>query len=271
VVRRSSVECWIETCSELFPGEGIRDFWETVWNVAVCAWDFIDTVGQEPWKRPNPGFPFLNPAFLRGARRYRLLFADSKEYIGRFPVKDPTLFLDWIETVVRFQYGASLESIPFGMTALALNAPSESYLLDTNPTDSSGERDQHEFRGAWRMLFTPGKGWDERGCPVHQVYFDPPLSELLAQTAVLSRQPSGEGFISLRSQPATTELSDELIRSLEQALSLCLGQGWGSLNCSTVQRVPARPVSVGLPVEPWWPWLGCVRSLLQWEEKDKPE
>ena len=98
-----------------------------------------------------------------------------------------------------------------------------------------------------------------------------PLSELLAQTAVLSRQPSGEGFISLRSQPATTELSDELIRSLEQALSLCLGQGWGSLNCSTVQRVPARPVSVGLPVEPWWPWLGCVRSLLQWEEKDKPE
>jgi len=271
VIRRSSVESWIETCSELFPGEGIRDFWETVWNVAVCAWDFIDTLGQQPWKRPNPVFPFLNPDFWRGARRYRLLFADSKDYIAQFSVKDPTSFLHWIETVVRFQFGAGLESIPFGMVALALNAPSESYQVEINQKGYPEEQERESFRGAWRIPFVSGEGWDSQGCPVHQVFFDPPLPELLAQTAVLTRQSSGEGFIFLRSQPDTPDPPDELISSLEQALCLCLGQRWGSLNSSSVQKVPARPVSVGLPVEPEWPWLGCVRSLLQWGEKDKPE
>ncbi len=269
VVRRSSVESWIETCRDLFPGHGIRDFWETVWNVAVCAWDYMDRCDKEPWRKPNPGFPFMNPSFWRGARRFRLLFVDSKSFVAQFPVKDSSAFLDWIETIVRFQYGAGLESIPFGMVALALNAPSESYLLEVDSTDGPWTQEGNGYQGAWRIPFEVGRNWTSQDCPVHQVFLDPPLPGLLAQTIVLSLRSQSKGYLFLRTQPANAVLPGDWISSLEQALNQCIGPGCGSLNHSGLQRVPACPLVVGLPVESRWPWLGCARSLLQWGRKEE--
>lgn len=280
VVRGSSVESWIETCSELFPGEGIRDFWELIWNLSVYTWDFIDKLGREPWQKPNPGFPFLNPSFWRGARRTRLLFADSRSFIGRFPVQQPTLFLEWVETLVRFQYGAGLDSVPSGMMSLALNAPSESYLLGKNTTAASSNQPDHkqfpysmnhqlrgddestDFNGAWKIPFIPGKEWQSQECQVHQVFFEAPVECLAAQTLVLVAPTSNSGHLFLRTQPVFTHLLEEMTCSLEQILTTTLGQDWGSVRWESAGRVSACPFAPGLPVEEDWPWLGCVRTLL---------
>ncbi len=268
VVRGSSVEAWIETCAEVFPGEGIRDFWELIWNLSVYTWDFLDKLGKEPWRKPNPGFPFLNPSFWRGARRTRLLFVESMSFIRQFSIQDNSAFVDWAGGIVRFQYGAGLESIPLGMVALALNAPSESYLLESeienNASEWEGSRgiEPSTFRGAWRIPFTPGKGWEDQGCPVHQIFLEPPVENLTAQTVVLVVPSSHGGHLYLRVRPDLSAFTEAMIRTLEGALASCLGQEWGTVAWPRAERVAAYLFLPGLPVEMEWPWLGCVRALL---------
>jgi hypothetical protein len=152
-----------------------------------------------------------------------------------------------------------------------LNAPSESYLLEVELAEPTKVQDQDVFQGAWQISFTSGKGWNSHSGPVHQVFLDPPVVGLMAQTVVLTGEPQRGGHVYFRTPVSGANLPDGMTGCLECALSHCLGQDWGTLNDSDLQRVVAHPLSPGFPVEPDWPWLGCARSLLQWWRKEGTE
>ena len=280
-VRPAPVEGWIKECSDTYPGKGARDFWESIWNLSLIAWNYIDLLGIEPWQPPNPGFPYLNPCFWQGLSRNRLLFANTSDYLETLPIDRKDHLRVWVDALLRFTYGKGVENTPLGMAALALNAPAESYRLGEG--FDSIRRRWLEDRGlfeerASRKAAVPSQGWIVGfetgfglGCndiPVHQFFFlTSPIEGLHAQTAVLVKGSEGRGkmFVRLeRDSPkeAACEILKEVQRRIESDLPDC-----GRIDCSSAS--PAEKLAVeweGMAqeteIEADWPWLGQVRSFV---------
>jgi hypothetical protein len=273
LIRPSSVEAWLAGCSTIYPGQGTRDFWESVWNLAMSSWDYIDTVGREPWSPPSPAFPLFDPRFWRGGRRNHLLFARADRYIDHLGISNAAHFRAWLDGMVRFQYGEGLDTVPLGMAALALNAPSETYLSEIGlPTSlivrpSLPEPGYHPGKtAAWRIPFTPGGTFQNDPHPVHQVFFDEPMDRLAAQTVVLTKGLEGRGWLYFRTVKAR-EAELPSLDLLQQCISQALGSGWGTLEASSAEVLPPLQVGPGTDPsphrpEPGWPWLGDVRALI---------
>lgn len=204
VPRRSSVEMWIEACGMIFSENDVRDFWENIWNMAVKAWDYIDLAGQMPWQSPYPGFPLLTPAFWKGSRRSRFLFQPFPRFLESMKVHPGSAFQNWLETLLRFQYGMNPACLTLGMAALALNAPSEAYhpgetlqvlqsvCAMTYPEASSSASP------LWRVEASIRFDPERFSSPVHQFFWSDGIQDLFAQCAFLTIGSSGKGWIYLR-------------------------------------------------------------------------
>jgi hypothetical protein len=281
VTRPAPVEGWIEECLVEYPGGGSRDLWESIWNLSAIAWNYIDVFGVEPWRPPNPAFPYLNPSFWQGLSRNRLLFANTSDYLETFSVDGKDRLRLWIDALLRFTYGKGIESTPLGMAAMALNAPSESYRLadskDSTRTkwlgDSciDGEVDdltRPAMSKAWTASFEAGTGLDVDATPIHQFYFlTSPVAGLFAQTVVLVTEPSGQGRLYLRlEEDSSEETVYTVLRNVQARLETDLSD-WGRIDRSSASpaerlTVECKGNSSTTEVEADWPWLGQARSYV---------
>lgn len=281
-IRQASVERWIEVCEPLFSGKGARDFWESVWNIAVSAWDYIDVAGSEPWEAPNRGFPYLNPSFWRGARRNRLLFESAGRYIDSVDVNDRKGFRAFLDSILQFQFGAGAAEVPLGMAALAWNAPSESYVLGGEPsairdlilqqaglktiakveaapgaarTEPSPKPARQSSSVGWRIPFAPGALLHDSPAPMHQIFFEESAAGLLGQTVVMVLDSNGPGWLFARTlsfKPGETV--GPLMNEISQHLADRLGRDWGEIDLAGGERIDFPGAG--------WPWLGGVRAFL---------
>ena len=254
------MEGWIGECQNIFPGEGIRDFWESIWNLSVAAWNYIDILGEEPWKTPRLGFPYSTPAFWKGSQWFTQLFIPVDEYLNRFEINDHARFKEWILTILRFQFPGT-SPVPMGMAALALNSPSESYLLDCSleelqknllnlkldgqiGEDSNPEGTNTRQTG-WKVPFLSHGNRFKCSDPIIQVFFDSPVEGLAAPTIVMVLTSLDGGNLYFRTGE---RVSDEEAASLVKNIQA--GEGW--------EVGLSSPTLAGCD----WPWLGPVRALL---------
>lgn len=261
LARPSSVEGWIEAGSEWFTGSGFRDFWESVWNLSVAAWNFLDEYGSAPDRAPT-SFPYLHPAAWQGFKWNKLLFVPASEYAASFDIEPADDFRGFIDSQIRFAYGLGLAVVPMGLAAMALNAPSIGYRVERDTTErTSGTQGTkgEEAGSAWRIPIRRGS-ISPAGAP-HQVFFETPIAGLDGQTVLLKTDDEGGGFLYYRGE---RELADRLKRELDRLL----GEGWGNLDCERLVSVPGLAYRTGdregrTHAEAEWPWLGPVRAYLE--------
>jgi hypothetical protein len=170
--RPASVEKWLGTCEGIYGTKGQRDFWESVWNLSVSAWNSIDLTGEEPWIAPEWIFPLTHPAYWKGAKWNRFLYQPAARFVKRFGFNAGDGFIDFLEGLLNFSYGRNLDEVPMGMAALAWNAPNESYAIRPNQLS------------AWGL---PGQVATSIYTINDEKTFNPPLS-------ILAQGPNGEGL-----------------------------------------------------------------------------
>jgi len=261
LVRPASVEGWIEAGHEWFSGAGWRAFWESVWNLSVAAWNFVDEFGTLPRRAPA-GFPYLHPSMWQGFSRNRLLFSRASDYLTSFDIEPNEEFRRFVESQIRFAYGLGLEEVPLGLAALVLNAPSIAYSVERankEPPHKPEPSKNPRSASTWRIGFLSGLGL--RGLSTHQAFFQKGVDGLACQTVVLTLGKEPGGFLYFRSGAGNVE-------GLARALEGTLGKDWGQLTLDTRSPLSGLAYTVDggnaqTVVEPEWPWLGPARAYLE--------
>lgn len=264
LTRPASVEGWIESCASRYPLEGIREFWEGIWNLSVCAWNYIDLLGREPWEKPGMGFPCLTPAFWQGFSRYRRLFDPLDAYIEECGLAAEQSFRRWIQGQVEFHYGRPYSTVPLGMAALALNAPLESGWVPSSTLRSHHESPPSRLSG--------GMGWSvdfEFSIPHLQAWVPICLCQREAweesfwggAVAFVCGEGKGRGYFRLKAEMDRRTVIDLIGQGLEGVLP----SGWGSLQEPTLCPVgrtipPTAAERESVTVEIDWPWTGWAFS-----------
>jgi hypothetical protein len=284
IIRRASVERWIEECAQWFPGPGVRDFWETIWNISVVTWDLIaawedrrdgrlvgggrtECIPPEPWTAPTPWFPLFHPTEWRGFRRKRLIFQNTAAFLSQFEFVHKDEFRSFLEQQLFFQYGLRMEECPLGMAALAFNAPGESYLCEWEeslPGQSSSSGSM-----TWMVPVTihHPERFMEACC--HQVFlkgFGVFLLVLCGRTECappgwVTGSTMGKLFIRLIKTAADKPLS-EMLFQLEESCTQVWGADWGILQREGIVPTCIIDTVEGRRIETDWPWLGYVRGIL---------
>ena len=261
LVRPSSVEGWIEAGREWFSGAGFRDFWESVWNLSVAAWNFVDEYGSAPIESPA-SFPYLQLSAWQGFKWNKILFAKASDYLSSFAIEPADEFRNFVDSQIRFAFGRGIGEVPMGLASMILNAPSTSYLMERAKGERAALQRGSESEGSgqtWRIPFQAGPGL-RSGTP-HQVFYEDSVDGGAIGAVVLTVRDDFRGFVYFRSGTGNA-------KDLGQALARSLGKEWGELDpngivplsglCLTLERK-----SFHSEVEPEWPWLGPARAYLE--------
>lgn len=259
--RPASVEAWIETTQEVWNEDGSRDFWENVWNVAITAWDFIDAFHREPWSPPSVAFPWFSPAFWKAGQRAMDLFAPTHSILSRHLGSSASPMARWILDTLRFQYGCAPLELPFGMAAIALNAPSESYFLAPSrlpvPT-----LDAEDSATGWRIQLAGSAKPEARDCLAHQIVVDPIPAGLASPSVVWIAGESGASTLYVRVE-AAIEQPDQVVGKLLGYLNSLPTAAWNPLAVNAISRARTIASPDGIErIESDWPWTGPVRALV---------
>lgn len=274
LLRPASVEGWIESCGNRYPLAGVREFWEGIWNFSVCAWNFIDLLGREPWEKPGFGFPLLTPAFWQGFSRYRRLFDPIDAFIEECGLASEKSFRKWMQGQIEFHYGRPHSKVPLGMAALALNAPLESCWVPSSTSSS-----HRQFPPS---LLSAGAGWSidlEFSIPVLEDWGPICLCQREAweelfwggAVAFVCGEGKGRGYFRLKAEMDRRRVIDLIGQGLEGVLP----GDWGSLQEPTLRPIgrTIRPTAAhreGVTVEIDWPWTGWASSAHRLLDRPQP-
>lgn len=265
VTRFASVEKWLVESERLFPGVGSRNFWERIWNLAVTTWDWIDTLGGEPWRPPSPFHPFLPPSAWRPFKWNRLLFSSALDFV-REHANGSSEFISFADSLVRFQFGRGLEELPLGMASLALNAPSESYRIMGRlfpPNEVAAPPEGAPATTAWTATLETRGGLAPDPVPAHQVFLEETIAGLGSRAVVLARGEGESGVLFVRTVAPTSDPPRELAKSVaDQLISMgvCEGVRLGEVRPSETIWVRDAAGWKIVAQEVDWPWLGPVRG-----------
>ncbi|MCA9423487.1 MAG: hypothetical protein KC994_00365 [Candidatus Omnitrophica bacterium] len=272
LIRPASVEGWIESSSNRFPLEEIREFWEGIWNYSVCAWNFIEAYGREPWQPPSMGFPLTSPRSWQGFSRNRRLFDSLDTHIESSGLAADGEFREWIAGQVEFLFGVPMDRVPLGMAAIGLNAPSESYWVPlpekaflaeplNNPDMNAPTQD---FHWGFRMNLELGSRLKEDEVGVWSVQIEDRSDLLETPTVAIVAEGEQVGCLYLRLKTPVRENVDwtALAASLDQSL----GKGWGRLEFDSIRPAGSERIP---RLESDWPWIGLARGIHQIREAER--